>query len=98
MNAVKRRTGMPADGYTPEDYTGPQYPLALDNSHFMSWLRVTRYKQIRDSVVNEGQVSNQYFWLYMKFHKEFGCDQRVIALTKRTLQNEDDQATLTSAG
>lgn len=97
-NAVKRRLGMPADGYTPEDYTGPQYPLALDNNHFLSWLRVTRYKQIRDSVINEGQISNQYFWLYLKFHREFGCDQRVIALTKKTLQDEDDQATLSAAG
>lgn len=104
-NYVKRRLGKPwsvdgvvqLDHYTPERYDGLDNPDAIDMEHFLGWLRDTRYMQIKDGVINEALVSNKYLWLFMKFHREFGCDQRAYQLRKRIAEGKDDQETIGSA-
>jgi len=104
-NNVKRRLGKPwtvdgvlqLDHYTPERYDDPSNANAIDMAHFLGWLRNTRYTQIKDGVVNEALVSNKYLWLFMKFHREFGCDQRASQLRKRIAEGKDDQERLGAA-
>jgi hypothetical protein len=79
------------DHYTPERYDGVGNISAIDLAHFLGWLRDTRYTQIRDGVINEALVSNKHLWLYMKFHREFGCDQRAYQLRKRIADTSLDQ-------
>jgi hypothetical protein len=97
LNYVKERLGKPWDGakdyYTPQEYN-INNPTAIDLANFLGYMRSVRYNQIKDSIVNEAIVSNKYFWLYMKFHKEFGCDQRVLALAKQIASKQSDQNTL----
>jgi len=102
LNYVKERLGMPwkndlgivvPDYYTPEQFN-VNNPYAIDLDNFLGYLRTVRYNQIKNSVINEALVKNKYFWLYMKFHKEFGCDQRVIALKKQISQKEQDSGLL----
>jgi hypothetical protein len=102
LNYVKERLGMPwkndlgivvPDYYTPEQFNVDN-PYAIDIDNFLGYLRTVRYNQIKNSVINEALVKNKYFWLYMKFHKEFGCDQRVIALKKQISQKEQDSGLL----
>jgi uncharacterized protein YuzB (UPF0349 family) len=87
-NYIKERLGMPwtdsqgnleYDYYTPEMYN-ENNPCAIDLKNFLGYLRTGRYNQIKNSLINEATIANKYFWLYMKFHKEFGCDQRAKAL------------------
>ena len=103
LNYVKERLGQPwrdsqgnplLDYYTPERYdTRPGYdnPYAIDMANFLGYMRTVRYNQIKDSIVNEALVSNKYFWLYMKFHREIGCDQRAIALQRQITSKKVDQ-------
>jgi hypothetical protein len=105
-NYVKERLGMPwkndsgivqPDYYTPEQYNvGNPYAIDLDN--FLGYMKSVRYNQIENSVINEALTQNKYFWLYMKFHKEFGCDQRVKALTKQIADQENDSEILSELG
>lgn len=101
-NYIKERLGMPwrdssgnlkYDYYTPEMYN-ENNPCAIDLANFLGYLRTTRYNQIKNSVINEGIVSNKYLWLYMKFHKEFGCDQQVSTIKNLIQKNEEDIETL----
>jgi hypothetical protein len=87
-NYIKERLGMPwrdsqgnldYDYYTPENFN-ENNPTAIDLNNFLGYLRTGRYNQIKNSVVNEAVISNKYLWLYLKFHKEFGCDQRANML------------------
>jgi hypothetical protein len=91
------------DYYTPERYDtrsptvddpGYDNPYAIDLANFIGYMRTVRYNQIRDSVINEAVVSNKYFWLYMKYHREIGCDQRAKALAKAISSRQTDQDTL----
>ena len=100
LNYVKERLGRPwkdsqglpvLDYYTPERYDGSDNPYAIDMAHFLGYLKTVRYNEIKDSIVNEALVSNKYFWLYMKFHREIGCDQRVIALKKQISSKKNQQ-------
>jgi len=102
FNHVKNRLGKPwkddqgivrPDYYTPEQYNVDN-PLAIDIDNFLGYLKSGRYNQIKDSVINEAVVSNKYFWLYMKFHREFGSDQLVISLKDRIEKNKTDANTL----
>lgn len=101
-NYIKDRLGMPwTDGtgniaydyYTPETYNEDN-PCAIDLKNFLGYLRTGRYNQIKNSLVNEATVANKYLWLYMKFHKEFGCDQRAKALKSMIEKGETDLSTL----
>jgi hypothetical protein len=102
---VKQRLGKPwrdssgvvrPDYYTPEQYN-LNNPYAIDMDNFLGYLRTVRYNQIKTSVVDEALVSNNYFWLYMKFHKEFGCDQREIVL-KKQIAKQDTNSSLIRSG
>ena len=104
LNYVKERLGKPwkndlgiivPDYYTPERYD-QNNPYAINIDNFLGYLRTTRYNQIRNSIINEAVVSNKYFWLYMKFHREFGCDQKAITLKDQIEKNEEDQDTVQS--
>lgn len=97
-NYIKERLGKPwkddqgdivYDYYTPETYN-ENNPYAIDFDNFLGYLRTTRYNQIKNSIINEALVQNKYFWLYMKFHKEFGCDQRVITLKNQIEKRDQD--------
>ena len=101
-NYIKERLGMPwtddqgnldYDYYTPETYN-ENNPTAINLSNFLGYLRTGRYNQIKNSLINEATVSNKYFWLYMKFHKEFGCDQRANLLKDAIEKGETDLSTL----
>ncbi|MBD3260235.1 MAG: hypothetical protein GF334_00930 [Candidatus Altiarchaeales archaeon] len=99
INYIKERLAKPwknsegkvvPDYYTPEQYN-TNNPYAIDDENFLNWLRSTRYGQIRNSVINEATVANMYFWLYLKFHKEFGCDQQKKLLEDQIERDENDQ-------
>jgi hypothetical protein len=101
-NYIKERLGMPwrdsqgnlmYDYYTPENYN-ENNPTAIDLNNFLGYLRTGRYNQIKNSVINEAIVSNKYLWLYMKFHKEFGCDQRANMLKNAIEKGNLDIETL----
>jgi hypothetical protein len=101
-NYIKERLGMPwrdeqgnlkYDYYTPENYN-ENNPCAIDVDNFLGYLRSGRYNQIKNSMVNESIVSNKYLWLYMKFHKEFGCDQRANTLKDAIEKGNTDIETL----
>ncbi len=101
-NYIKERLGMPwtdasgevaYDYYTPETYN-ENNPCAIDLKNFLGYLRTGRYNQIKNSLINEATVANKYLWLYMKFHKEFGCDQRAKALKSLIEKGETDLSTL----
>jgi hypothetical protein len=101
-NYIKERLGMPwkdsqgnldYDYYTPENYN-ENNPTAIDLSNFLGYLRTERYNQIKNSVINESIVSNKYLWLYLKFHKEFGCDQRANTLKDAIEKGNSDIETL----
>jgi len=101
-NYLKQRLGMPwtdaqgnleYDYYTPENFN-ENNPTAIDLSNFLGYLRTGRYNQIKNSLINEATVSNKYFWLYMKFHKEFGCDQRANMLKDAIEKGNTDISTL----
>lgn len=101
-NYLKQRLGMPwtdsqgnleYDYFTPENFN-ENNPTAIDLSNFLGYLRTGRYNQIKNSLINEATVSNKYFWLYMKFHKEFGCDQRAIMLKDTIEKGNTDISTL----
>jgi len=98
MNYIKERLGKPWEGepeyYTPEKYNGPDNKYAIDINHFLGYLKTTRYNQIKGSVVDEALVSNNYFWLYKKFHREFGCDQKVKYQKKQITEKKNDQTVL----
>jgi hypothetical protein len=110
LNYIKERLGQPwkdaqgnvlLDNYTPERFdTRPGYNnfYAIDMANFLGYMKTVRYNQIKNSFVNEAIVNNNYFWLYMKFHKEFGCDQRVIALQKQIASKSQDQETIGDLG
>jgi hypothetical protein len=99
---VKRRVGLPwnkvNDSFIPDYYVSNDtynfssydYTLNLvQNGKFLDYLKHVRFGQLANSLKLEDLYNNKYFWLYLKFHKEIGCDQKVIALTKKT--KEDDQ-------
>lgn len=101
-NYIKERLGMPwrdsqgnlmYDYYTPENYN-ENNPTAIDLNNFLGYLRTGRYNQIKSSVINEAIVYNKYLWLYMKFHKEFGCDQRANMLKNAIEKGNLDIETL----
>jgi hypothetical protein len=102
LNNVKRRLGKPwtvdgtieSDHYTPETYNSANNLNAIDMAHFLGWLRNSRYTQIRDGVVNEQLVSNKHLWLYMKFHREIGCDQKAYQYRRRIEAARDSSQNL----
>ena len=81
------------DYYTPETYN-ENNPTAIDLDNFMGYIRTGRYNQIKNSINNEGVIDNKYLWLYMKFHKEFGCDQRAKMLEDAIQKGNQDIETL----
>ncbi len=107
LNYVKQRLGQPwkdssgivrPDYYTPESFNSADNKYAIDADHFLNWLKSTRFLQIKNSIINEGIIQNKYLWIYMKLHKEFGCDQRAIALQKRIATGESDQSVMEGLG
>jgi hypothetical protein len=81
------------DYYTPEKFN-ENNKCAIDLNNFLGYLRTGRYNQIKNSIINEAVISNKYLWLYMKFHKEFGCDQRAKMLEDAIQKGETDIETL----
>jgi len=98
LNWIKNRLAQPwknefgivvPDYYTPQNYSEDN-PYGLDFDNFLNFIRNVRYNQIKESIENEAIIQNKYFWLYMKFHREFGCDQRVKALQDQIEKNQQD--------
>jgi hypothetical protein len=94
LNHIQKRLGEPADNYTKIAHDGEDNEFAISKNRFLDYLRTTRYNQIKSSISNEQIPQNEYLWLYLKFHKEFGCDQRVNTLTKQIAKNDIDKSTI----
>jgi hypothetical protein len=99
---VKRRLGLPwykvNDSYVKDYYVSNdlykfsdyEYTLNLvQNNKFLYYLKYRRFGELADSLNFEDLYNNKYLWLFLKFHRELGCDQKVLALTKKI--NEDSQ-------
>jgi len=92
---LKKEGVLVEDGvYNEDDGVHAGYPLGLGTEDFLRYLKYDRAGQIRTSIINEQIVNNKYTWLYLKFHKEFGCDQKVKALTKKIEDDANDAAAL----
>jgi hypothetical protein len=93
---IKRRLGLPWDGQGDDYYVSNDlykfedfFHCLHENDQFLTWLKFTRFAQITDSIQFERLVQNEYLWLFLKLHKELGCDQRVQYLTKKTEEDEE---------
>jgi len=80
-----------------EDGIYNDYPLGLGTENFLRYIKFKRVGQIREGIVNEQLVSNKYLWLYLKFHREIGCDQKVKYLTKKIEEDEEDASNIGGA-
>lgn len=92
---IKRRLGLPwseemRDGYVSDtSYSfGDFFHNLHENDKFLSYLKYTRFGQLSDSIRFERLVENKYLWLFLKLHKELGCDQRVQYLIKKIEEDE----------
>lgn len=92
-NYVKDRLGKPWEGeedyYTSEKYN-INNPISLNMNNFLGFIKYTRYNQIKESIVDENIIFNKYLWLYLKLHKEFGCDQRIKILKEKIEKDKND--------
>jgi hypothetical protein len=97
-NYLRKRLGLDIDIYSRPgdiDYSnGSSYPNGLSQKEFLGYLRDARYSQIKKSITDEVLINNKYLWLYLKFHKEIGCDQLVKVLTKKLSQDQEDLSIL----
>ena len=85
---IKRSLILVEDGvYTSEDGVHGDYKYGLATEEFLKYLKFDRTKEIRNSIISEQVVDKKYLWLYLKFHKEFGSDQRVKYLRKRIIED-----------
>ena len=73
------RTGV-ADGNT----------IALHIDKFLGYIKNTRFNEIKTSINDEQIINNKYLWLYLKLHREIGCDQKVRDYLKRIEEDEED--------
>ena len=69
-------------------------PIAIHSQKFLGYMKNTRFNEIKKSIQDEQLVGNKYLWLYLKFHKEIGCDQKARDLFKRIQEDEEDSETL----
>ena len=76
--------------YNADDKIHYDEVLGLASDRFISYLKEDRIGQIRSSFIEEQIMKNKYLWLYLKFHKEFGCDQRIKALKKKIEDDAND--------
>jgi hypothetical protein len=67
---------------------------AIYKTKFLDYIKTTRFKQLKESINEEQLINNKYLWLYLKFHKEMGCDQRVKAYFKKIKTDESDTTIL----
>jgi hypothetical protein len=102
---IKRRLGQPwkdssdqviTDKYVPNneyDFESYEYTLnQVKNGKFLYYLKYKRFGELINSLNYEDLYNSKYMWLFLKFHKEIGCDQKVIALEKKI--NEDQTKAL----
>ena len=96
LSYIKRRLAKPwkdsegnfiPDYYNSDNYYDFEYGISRDQ--FLSFLRDTRFTQLANSIINEELNNKAYLWLYLKFHREFGCDQQVKVLTKQIEEDEE---------
>lgn len=97
---VKRRLGLPWDATIEDNYvSNSKYSFSgffynlHKNDKFLNYLKFTRFGQLSDSIRFERLVQNKYLWLFLKLHKEIGCDQRVKYLEKK-IEEDDEKARL----
>lgn len=64
--------------------------IGLSIDRFLGYLRNSRFGEIRNSIQSEQLINNKYLWLYLKFHREMGCDQKVRDYLKKIKEDEDD--------
>jgi hypothetical protein len=78
------RTDSSADGNT----------TALHIEKFLGYLKNTRFSEIKNSISQEQLINNKYLWIYLKMHREIGCDQKVNGYLKKIKEDEKDAAQL----
>lgn len=92
-NYVKDRLGKPWEGeedyYTPERYD-INNPIALNKNAFINFIKYARYNQIKESIIGENLIFNKYLWIYLKLHKELGCDQKIEILKEKIKKDTQD--------
>lgn len=71
---------------------------ALHNEKFLNYVKIQRFRQLKTSIADEAIVQNKYLWLYLKFHREFGCDQQIKILKKKIREDEEDAQTVGFSG
>jgi hypothetical protein len=95
---LKKEMTLVEDGvYDDSDNVHKGNPLGLGTEDFLRYLKFDRADQIRKSIIAEQILSNKYLWLYLKFHREFGSDQRVKYYTKKIEQDGEDAQYLEGA-
>jgi hypothetical protein len=99
---IRRRLGMPwykdnngnflPDYYVPNsDYSFGNFEYSLnlvENGKFLYYLKYQRFSEIINSLNSEDLYNNKYMWLFLKFHREIGCDQKSIAIQNRINQDK----------
>lgn len=92
---VKRRLGLPWNQEIDDPYVSNNlykfsdfFYTLHENDKFLNYLKYTRFGQLSDSIRFERLVENKYLWLFLKLHKELGCDQRVQYLIKKIEEDE----------
>jgi hypothetical protein len=78
------------DFYGRVDETADGNTTALHIEKFLGYLKNTRFNEIKNSISSEQLINNKYLWLYLKMHKEIGCDQKVKAYLKKIKEDEND--------
>jgi hypothetical protein len=99
---VKRRLGMSWDQSSPDYYVPDnlysfgsyEYTLNLvKNGKFLYYLKYTRFNELATSLSEEDLYNNKYLWIFLKAHREIGCDSKVIALQKK-IKSDNQKALL----
>lgn len=95
---LKQEMTLVEDGvYNSGDGIHNGYSLGLGTEDFLKYLKFERAAQIKNSIISEQIISKKYLWLYLKFHREFGCDQKVKAITRRLEEDGKDLEALNGA-
>jgi hypothetical protein len=80
------------DYYVPNsDYSFGNFEYSLnlvENGKFLYYLKYQRFSEIINSLNSEDLYNNKYMWLFLKFHREIGCDQKSIAIQNRINQDK----------
>jgi len=105
LQYIKRRLAKPwtdengvviPDFYNRDDFS--EFEFGISTDQFLNYLKIGRFQQIGNSIQNEAIINNKYLWIFLKFHKEFGCDQLVEVYQKQIKSNSRDANLLGAVG